>query len=281
VAYDEWKVEPLTPLNERVLRLAESLNTHMPLGAGETRIERTEWVIWLGSGSTHPEFTVVQRLRLAEGDIEAQLADIRAVLTFHRRPRAIWEIGPSATPRDLADRLLALGLTRYQEPTAAGMVLRRPLPLTETRALVRRAISVEDHFQAFTVLNEVFGERVETIDERRRRAERTVARGPTSRAIYLATLEGKVVGAASAIFTDDAVVLSGSATLPEARGLGTYRALIRARHEDAVARGTPQLVIQAGAMSRPILERLGFETVAIVELLLDTLPEIGGGSVVP
>src|SRR5206468_8394543 len=36
------------------------------------------------------------------------------------------------------------------------------------------------------------------------------------------------------------------------------RALVKARWDDAVARGTPLLVTHAGALSRPILGRLGF-----------------------
>jgi hypothetical protein len=55
----------------------------------------------------------------------------------------------------------------------------------------------------------------------------------------------------------------------EARGCGVYRALVRARWDEAVARGTPALVVQAGQMSRPILERLGFETICEVHAFLD------------
>jgi hypothetical protein len=36
-----------------------------------------------------------------------------------------------------------------------------------------------------------------------------------------------------------------------------------------MARGTPALVTQGGSMSRPILERLGFEPVGHVHMLLD------------
>jgi hypothetical protein len=36
-----------------------------------------------------------------------------------------------------------------------------------------------------------------------------------------------------------------------------------------VAAGVPALVVHAGAMSRPILERLGFDAVAEQEILLD------------
>ena len=49
----------------------------------------------------------------------------------------------------------------------------------------------------------------------------------------------------------------------------TYRALVRARWDDAVAAGQPALVVHAGALSRPILERLGFTAVAEQEVLLD------------
>ena len=42
---------------------------------------------------------------------------------------------------------------------------------------------------------------------------------------------------------------------------GAYRAVVRARWDEAVRRGTPALAVGAGQMSRPILERLGFEQV--------------------
>jgi hypothetical protein len=61
----------------------------------------------------------------------------------------------------------------------------------------------------------------------------------------------------------------GGGVLPAARGRGIYRALVRARWDDAVAAGTPALCTQAGAMSRPILEGLGFQPVAEHEILLD------------
>ena len=54
-----------------------------------------------------------------------------------------------------------------------------------------------------------------------------------------------------------------------ARGRGAYRALVAARAREAAERGTPVLVTHAGQMSRPILERLGFEPVARIDRLLD------------
>jgi predicted GNAT superfamily acetyltransferase len=65
------------------------------------------------------------------------------------------------------------------------------------------------------------------------------------------------------------VTLFGGSTLPEARGRGAYRALVAARWDDAVERGTPILVTQAGPMSRPILAQLGFREVCEIRILLD------------
>src|SRR5438445_510679 len=80
-------------------------------------------------------------------------------------------------------------------------------------------------------------------------------------AVYAAWVDGTLAGAARAFFAPQGAVLAGGATAEWARGRGAYRALVRARWDDAVRRGTPALAVGAGAMSRPILERLGFEQV--------------------
>src|SRR5205823_9439323 len=87
--------------------------------------------------------------------------------------------------------------------------------------------------------------------------------------VYLAYVDGEAVARGSASFGEHAVSLFGGSTLPEARGRGAYRALVAARWEDAVSRGTPVLVTQAGPMSRPILARLGFREVCEIRILVD------------
>ena len=82
-------------------------------------------------------------------------------------------------------------------------------------------------------------------------------------------LDGELVCAGTAAPTEHGLLLYGGATLARARGRGAYRALIRARWDDAVARGTPALITQGGSMSRPILERVGFERVGEVHMLMD------------
>src|SRR2546428_212566 len=73
------------------------------------------------------------------------------------------------------------------------------------------------------------------------------------------------------IHMEEGVALMGGAVLPEARGRGVYRALVRARWDHAVARGTPLLVVQAGPMSAPVLDGLGFQRHGEIRLYADRL----------
>lgn len=78
---------------------------------------------------------------------------------------------------------------------------------------------------------------------------------------WLAYLDGRAVASAGAVASSAGLFLGGAATHPDARGRGCYRALIRARWDEAVRLGTPALVVHAQETSRPILEAVGFERV--------------------
>jgi predicted GNAT superfamily acetyltransferase len=74
-----------------------------------------------------------------------------------------------------------------------------------------------------------------------------------------------------AIPSDRGVFLIAGSTAPWARGRGLYRALVRARWDYAVERGTPALVTEAiVATSYPILQRLGFTEVCTIWRLQET-----------
>jgi predicted GNAT superfamily acetyltransferase len=64
--------------------------------------------------------------------------------------------------------------------------------------------------------------------------------------------------------------MSAGAVLERARGRGVYRALVRPRWDDAVARGTPALITEANpGTSYPILKRVGFVDVCTIRRLED------------
>jgi ribosomal protein S18 acetylase RimI-like enzyme len=159
-------------------------------------------------------------------------------------------------------RLHDLGLVD-DEPNALaiGMVLTEAPAQAPTDVEVRRAKTDGEHLAADRIAAIAFGGPIPTEARPREHDPNNVT--------YLALVDGEPVARASGSFGEHGVSLFGGSTLPEARGRGAYRALVAARWEDAVARGTPILVTQAGPMSRPILAQLGFREVCEIRILLD------------
>ena len=247
--------------------LAENANAHVPLGPGEELVVTERFVLWLGR-SQDPTGTVAQRFRMHPDEVEATVEEVRALVRERGRAASTWEVADSATPPDLVERLERLGLVPFaEEPVAVGMVLTDEPPRPPPGVVARRVETLEEYMTAHEIAFEVFG-----MPEERREAALADARarygeGPSEG--YLAFVDGEPVGTATARFTDAGAVLFAGSVLPHARGRGAYRALVRARWDDAVARGMPALVTHAGAMSLPILRRLGFREVTTIRILLD------------
>ena len=221
----------------------------------------------MGPG-VHPSWNVAQRLRLTPETIDSTLEEVHALLRERGRLACTWEIGSSATPSDLAEQLRARGLVDDRDPYAIGMVLTEPPQAQPEGIEAREARNFDEFRTAQRVAEEAFGGDVGMDDEQlRARYEEQLATGVWKS--FVALLDGEIVASASSTYVEGAVTLNGGAVLPHARGRGAYRALVAARWADAVERGTPALVTQAGAMSRPILERLGFRGVAEITILLD------------
>lgn len=230
----------------------------MPLAPGDDRIERDEWTLWMGRD---PSWNCVQRVRL--GNVERAVADVRALLRERRRGPAQWEFGPSATPADLEQRLVAAGLTPDVEPLQTILVLTGDPGEPPLEA--RPAASAAELAAADAVMAAAFG------GEPRADAEgRWAARDAATRETFVALLDGRIVGAATATYTEVAVQLNAGSVLPEARGRGAYRSLVAARWSAARERGLEAAVTQAGSMSVDILLRLGFEAHGIIRSYVDT-----------
>jgi hypothetical protein len=254
-----------------VRALAEDPTAHGPIPPGFERILDDRFCFFLGPSS---EMTMAQRLRLEEGAVAATVEEVRGLARERERSWLTWWVTDSSTPGGLETELRGLGMepaaVPIHEPEYTALALTRPPPDETTSLTTRRVVSFDEYLTATEIGWTAF-EQTEEQREAMRPAlpllfelqERGVS------ACYLAFLEGRPVAMANAVFADAGVMLLGGAVLPEARGRGCYRALVHERWEDAVSRGTPALVVQAGAMSRPILERLGFERVATLRVLVD------------
>jgi GNAT superfamily N-acetyltransferase len=246
--------------------VAEYPNSFGPVGPASERIDTGRYTLCMGRGST---WNTVQRQRFPVAEVDDVIAEVRATLRERGRTRTQWEVGSSA-PDGLVDALLARGIPHDKDPYAVALVLTREPPAVEG-IVARRVETFEEYAAASAVQMRAFemppDETAELETHLPQMWEETVS------VMHAAWLDGQIVAAGTSSPTEHGLLLYGGATLPEARGRGAYRALLRARWEEAVARGTPVLITQGGSMSRPILERLGFERVGEVHTLMDDFGE--------
>ncbi len=186
-------------------------------------------------------------------------------------PLVEWWVGWSSPP-SLADELLANGLEPSDEPVLTGMTSDTEPPATP-HVDVRPVETVEQFLEAMAVDWEVWQVSDEQREERRAAAAGHFADDRASGMAHLwaAFEDGRAVGFGRALDLEEGVALMGGAVLPEARGRGIYRAVVRARWDHAVERETPLLVVQAGPMSAPVLDGLGFERHGEIRLFADRL----------
>jgi hypothetical protein len=247
-----------------VLReVAEYPNAFGPLGPRDERIDTGRYTLCMGPGKT---WNTVQRQRFALGEVEDVIAEVRAALRERGRTQTQWEVGSSAA-EGLVDALLEHGLVRDKDPYAVALVLTREPPPVAEGLTARQIASFEEYAAANAVQWEAFEMSENEVAENRELLAQRYRE--TVNVMHAVWLDGEIVCAGTAAPTEHGFLLYGGATAKRARGRGAYRALNRARWDDAVARGIPALITQGGSMSRPILERLGFERVGEVHMLLD------------
>jgi GNAT superfamily N-acetyltransferase len=229
---------------------------------------RPEFVLRNGP-NPHPMFGMVLRPRLR--DIDATLTAARTWFAERGRDRYTWMVSDSSEPSDLVEQLLARGLTPDTDPGYAGMVLERE-PEAVEGVEVRKVTTYEESLAAITLSWKSFDFTPEQVDagKKAHRERYELWRDFPGGDNFIALADGEIVGSAAAAYLAPGVYLAGGNVAEHARGRGVYRALVRARWDEAIRRGTPALVVQAGKMSKPILERLGFETVCEARVLIDS-----------
>jgi hypothetical protein len=214
----------------------------------------------------------VHRARLDERGVEPAVEEVRSLVRARGLDGVTWWIGELSAPLDLAERLERLGGEPDDPPRMTTLTI-ASAPAGEPVVEVRRVESLADHLTALEIDWGAFDVPSAEREERRAAAGGAwpliVADGRSS--VFLAYLDGRPVGFGRVVYAPSAGLLLGGATLPEARGRGVYSSLVHARWRESVARKAPRLVVSAGPMSAPILERLGFRQLGGVRLLRDRL----------
>jgi GNAT superfamily N-acetyltransferase len=229
------------------------------------REQRDEYVLW--HGATPVQRGSVTRIRMR--DVEQGREEVRAWFRERDRNDFEWFVADRSEPSDLREQLLALGATLENDREAA-MVATSPPPAVA--GFDARPIASYDEFvQQRELLWEIFELRAELREVGRDRHEEaweeyTEMDGWVT---FGAFAGDELVASGGVVFTPLGGFLMGGCTHPEWRGRGAYRAIVRARWDEAARRGVPVLAVHARPTSGPILERLGFRTVSHVYVLLD------------
>jgi hypothetical protein len=247
-----------------IREVAEYPNSFGPVGPGAERIETGRYTLCLGTGTT---WNTVQRQRFRADELDEVLDEVRALLRERGRTHTQWEVGSAAEPSGLVELLLERGLKHDRDPYAVALVLTEPPPPAAPGLTARAVASFEEYVAANEVQWEAFESTPDEIAEARELLPGLWRDSPS--VMHAVWLDGEIVSAGSGVHTEHGLLLYGGATRPAARGRGAYRALLRARWDEAVERGTPALITQGGSMSRPILERAGFRRVGHVHMLVD------------
>jgi GNAT superfamily N-acetyltransferase len=220
-----------------------------------------------------PAAQIIRPVGVSPSDVAATVEAARAVARERGKRVLAWWI--TSEHDGLIPALEDAGLVNTDTPgfeaVENGLALTsRPTGRPTDRVRIGVVNEWEEFAAAAGVTQAVF-ELPEVPEEelRRRYAEYLAARDVGVN--LFAAIDGRIVASSYAAFGKAGINLFGASVAPEARGQGVYRSLVLARWDLAVERGTPALTVQAGRMSRPICERMGFAFVGAVRVVVDEL----------
>jgi acetyltransferase (GNAT) family protein len=213
----------------------------------------------------------VQGVRLRDGEAPDALAEVRELLAPAGTRVVSWWLSDRATPEDVEEQLLDAGLELVADDYLLdGLLATAPPPEGPADVETRAAATAEEWAEIRELQDGVF----DNPPERRATREQLLAEFPaTSAVLFGAWLDGELVGAGAASPSSRGMLLWGGSVREDARGRGCYRALTRARWDEAVRRGTPALTVSANDDSGPALRKLGFEKVLGFRRIEDVLSE--------
>jgi predicted N-acetyltransferase YhbS len=251
---------------------AETPDRFAPVPAGSSVTRFADERICVIQGAT---WAGISGPRVRADELDEVIALVHELVPADKRQ--VWWIAPSARPENIIELLEARGFRPAEDgPECRALALTSQPPESAPGIEVRRVETYEDFAAARQVQWDAF-----EVPEARRELQRAHMRTEFEESIahrtpltFLATLDGKPAATGMAIPSDRGVFLVAGATATWARGRGLYRALVRARWDFAVERGTPALVTDAVVdTSYPILRRLGFVEVCTIRRFEETRVE--------
>ncbi|MGB0578405.1 MAG: GNAT family N-acetyltransferase [Limisphaerales bacterium] len=176
-----------------------------------------------------------------------------------------WKVYSHDQPQDLADQLVKRGFNAWEEKAELMILDLSELDLREPEGFTFERLRAPERLaeELKPIMDQVWTEGSEDLVTALASEMATCGDHVT---IYAAKQDGRTVGSGVLRFGDSFTFggLFAGATIPSARGQGVYRGIVAFRANVARQLGAKFLYTEAGSMSRPILERLGFKAVATI-----------------
>jgi hypothetical protein len=256
-------------ISDELREYAETPDRFAPVPAGSSVTRFADERICVIQGAT---WAGISGPRVRADELDELIALVHELVPADKRQ--VWWIGPSARPENIVELLEVRGFRAAEDgPECRALMLTSQPPESAPGIEVHRVETYEDFAAARQLQWDAFA-----IPEDRRELQRAHMRSEFEESIahgtpitFLATLDGQPAATGMALPSERGVFLIAGATATWARGRGVYRALVRARWDYAVERGTPALVTEALVdTSYPILQRLGFTEVCTIRRLEET-----------
>lgn len=172
-----------------------------------------------------------------------------------------WKVFAHDNPPDLKDRLAALGF-EIDEPDAIMILDLQAAPAQRLAAPegvdVRQLTDPAEIGDVVTVLREVWGKDFIRLGKQ---LAREIQEMPDYLNVFVGYVDGQPASCGWVYFPANSRFASlwGGSTLAAHRQRGFYTGLLAARAQAAQRQGRRFLTVDAGSMSRPILEKSGFQ----------------------
>ncbi len=208
--------------------------------------------------SSHPESWIIYS-SLDDGNVDDVIG---AEISFFEQlgHDLEWKYFSHDHPLDLKERLARQGFEIEDEEAVLVADLRTTPakllePVTHDVRRITNPAGVED---VISVQEQIWGRSYEDMGEWLREG---LQNSPEQISIYAVYVNGKPVSSGRLSFHEQSQFagLWGGSTLPAYRKQGIYTALVAIRTQEAMQRGIRFLTIDASPMSRPILEKFGYE----------------------
>jgi GNAT superfamily N-acetyltransferase len=207
------------------------------------------WLEYYVVGSTATVMRVAAAGRRAADVVSSVLTELRS----ERVTEAYWTVGPASQPPGLGDALVTAGASVDGTLDICAYELAGRLPDGPDDTVSVRHVRTRDDVAVFQRVNAAAWGYPPPSEDDVERATAQLRRG-----YVLGCWQGDPVGVAGYTLAGDVARLWGAAVVPAARGRGVYRAMVRARLQDAAEQGATLALVHAQPTSSPVLQRVGF-----------------------